>query len=81
MMELPEAAVIAQQITSTLSGKRIAHAVADASPHRFAWYSGDPSEYNDRLTGKTIGSASPRAGLVEVRAGDMVWHSAPVCGI
>lgn len=72
MMELPEAAVISQQITSTLSGKRIAHAVANASPHKFAWYSGDPSEYNDRLAGKTVGSASPRAGLVEVRAGDMV---------
>lgn len=72
MMELPEAAVIAQQITSTLSGKRIAHTVANASPHKFAWYSGNPAEYNDRLAGKTIGSASPRAGLVEVHAGDMV---------
>jgi formamidopyrimidine-DNA glycosylase len=72
MMELPEAAVIAQQITATLSGKRIVHAVANASPHKFAWYSGNPAEYNDRLTGKTIEYAVPRAGLVEVHADDMV---------
>ncbi|MCU0520799.1 MAG: endonuclease VIII [Anaerolineae bacterium] len=72
MMELPEAAAMAAQITATLSGKRIAHAVANASPHKFAWYSGDPAEYNDRLAGKTIRSAAPRAGLVEVHADDMV---------
>ena len=72
MMELPEAAVMAAQITTTLSGKRIVHAVANASPHKFAWYSGDPAEYNDRLAGKTIGSAVPRAGLVAVHADDMV---------
>jgi hypothetical protein len=48
MIELPEAVVIAQQITETLGGKRIAYAVANASPHKFAWYTGDPAEYNDR---------------------------------
>ena len=53
MIELPEAAVIAQQITDTLTGKRIARAVANASPHKFAWYTGDPAEYNERLAGKS----------------------------
>jgi len=48
MIELPEAVVIAQQITETLGGKRIAHAVANASPHKFAWYTGDPATYNER---------------------------------
>jgi formamidopyrimidine-DNA glycosylase len=72
MMELPEAAVIAQQITQTLGGKRVASAVANASPHKFAWYSGDPAEYDDRLAGKTIGGARPLAGLVKIEAGDMI---------
>jgi len=72
MMELPEAAVIARQITETLTGKRIAHAVANASPHKFAWYSGDPAEYNDRLAGKVIRGAAPLAGLVEVHADDRI---------
>ena len=42
MIELPEAVVIARQITETLGGKRITSAVANASPHKFAWYTGDP---------------------------------------
>jgi len=41
MIELPEAIVIARQITETLGGKRIASAVANASPHKFAWYTGN----------------------------------------
>ena len=49
MIELPEATVVTQQIAETLTGKRIASAVAGASPHKFAWYSGDPATYNDRL--------------------------------
>ncbi len=71
MLELPEAIVIAEQMNRTLKGKRIASAVANQSPHKFAWYTGDPAEYNGRLAGKTIGVASACAGNVEVEAGDM----------
>jgi formamidopyrimidine-DNA glycosylase len=79
MIELPEAVVIARQIAETLGGKRIAHAVANASPHKFAWYTGDPAEYNDRLAGKVIGTATGVAGSVEVKAGDMLLTiSAPI---
>jgi formamidopyrimidine-DNA glycosylase len=72
MIELPEAVVIARQITETLGGKRIAHAVANASPHKFAWYTGDPATYNERLAGKTVGDAEGVAGIIEIRAGDML---------
>jgi formamidopyrimidine-DNA glycosylase len=79
MIELPEAVVIAGQITETLGGKRIAQAVANASPHKFAWYTGDPAEYNGRLAGKTIGEAAGVAGNIEIRAGDMLLSiSAPI---
>lgn len=79
MIELPEAAVIAGQITETLRGKRIARAVADASPHKFAWYTGDPREYNARLAGKAIGAGAGVGGNIEFGAGDMVLSiSAPV---
>ena len=83
MIELPEAVVIARQITETLGGKRIAHAVANASPHKFAWYTGDPATYNDRLAGKAIGAGSAVGGNVEFGAyggaGDMVLSiSAPI---
>ena len=65
MIELPEAVVIARQITETLNGKRITYAVANASPHKFAWYTGDPAEYNDRLAGKVIGEGRGVGGHIE----------------
>ncbi len=71
MLELPEAIVIAEQMNRALKGKRIASAVANQSPHKFAWYTGNPAEYNARLAGKTIGAASAYGGIVEVEAGDM----------
>ena len=79
MIELPEAVVIAQQITETLGGKRIAHAVANASPHKFAWYTGDPAEYNKKLSGKVIGKGYGIASFIEFEAGDMILSiSAPI---
>lgn len=79
MIELPEATVIAQQIQKRLGGRRVVSAVAGASPHKFAWYSGDPSRYNDRLAGKSIGETAGVAGHIEVYVGDMVMSiSAPI---
>jgi formamidopyrimidine-DNA glycosylase len=79
MIELPEAAVLAAQINQTLSGKTIRGAVANQTPHKFAWYTGDPAEYNQRLAGKIIGTAVGVAGIVEIRAGDMLLTiSAPI---
>ncbi|MGE5221459.1 MAG: endonuclease VIII, partial [Omnitrophica WOR_2 bacterium] len=72
MIELPEAVVLAAQITQTLKDKQIVKATANQSPHKFAWYTGDPAEYNSRLAGKTIGGARAYAGIVEIKAGDMV---------
>ena len=72
MIELPEAVVLAEQVTSTLQGKRIVTAVANHSPHKWAWYTGDPARYNDLLAGKTIGTATAYAGNVEIEAGDVM---------
>ena len=72
MLELPEAIVIAKQINNTLKGKRIASAIANQSPHKFAWYTGDPADYNNRLAGKTIGTATAYGGNVEIRVDDMI---------
>jgi formamidopyrimidine-DNA glycosylase len=72
MIELPEAIVLARQINQALAGKRILRATANQSPHKFAWYSGDPADYNDKLAGKTIRSAAGYAGNVEIKADDML---------
>lgn len=70
MIEFPEAVVIAGQVGRTLTGKRIQHVEANRTPHKFAWFSGDPAAYPAQLTGKTIDAASSHGGHIEVQAGD-----------
>lgn len=70
MMELPEAVTIAGQINRTVSGKRISSVTVSHTPHKLAWYYGEPRKYPDLLTGKAIGRADARGGLVEVNAGN-----------
>jgi formamidopyrimidine-DNA glycosylase len=66
MIELPEAVVLAGQINETLTGKRIRKAIANQSPHKFPWYTGDPGEYHNLLASKTIGTAVAFGGDVEI---------------
>lgn len=70
MLEIPEAHTLARQLNETLAGKMIVRAIADASPHKFAFYYGDPAEYPALLAGKTIRSARALAGQVEIDAGE-----------
>ena len=77
MVELPEAYVLSAQINQTLSGKPIASAAANTHPHAFAWYTGDPAEYNDRLAGKKITASAPGTdytcgGNIEILCDDML---------
>lgn len=77
MIELPETYVLAEQINRTLVGKTVMNATANASPHKFAWFSGDPAEYQKKLTGKTVKSANPGTGYTcggntEIVCGDML---------
>ena len=72
MIELPEAFVLAKQIQQTLTGKQICHATANQSPHKFAWYTGDPAQYNDHLARKTIQGAKAFGNHVEIQAGDRI---------
>jgi formamidopyrimidine-DNA glycosylase len=59
MIELPEAYVLAEQINKILVGKTILSASANTHPHTFAWFTGDPKEYNEKLAGRRIASANP----------------------
>ncbi len=70
MLEIPEAAVLAQQINQSLSGKTIRVAAAAQSPHKFAWYTGDPAGYAGALAGRAIGAAVARGGMLEIEAED-----------
>jgi len=72
MIELPEAVNLSRQLTETVSGQRIARVVADLSPHKFAWYHGDPKDYDARLRDRTVGTAVAYGGMVEIAISDAV---------
>ncbi|MFC1927535.1 DNA-formamidopyrimidine glycosylase family protein [Chloroflexota bacterium] len=69
MIELPEAAVLAKQINETVVGKKIKNVIAAHTPHKLAWYFGDPQEYKGLLTGKVVSGATSYGGQVEITAG------------
>ncbi|MCL2059062.1 MAG: endonuclease VIII [Oscillospiraceae bacterium] len=62
MIELPETYVLSEQINNTLVGKTILNVTANAHPHAFAWYAGDPAGYHDKLSGKKVTSSNPGTG-------------------
>lgn len=62
MIEIPETYTLADQINNTLKGKVIMNVTANAFPHSFAWFSGNPDEYQSKLTGKKITGANPGTG-------------------
>jgi len=72
MIEIPEAESLSRQLIETVGGKRIAGVVAGLSPHKFAWYHGDPKDYEALLSSKTINTAVARGGMVEIRASDAI---------
>lgn len=72
MIELPEAVVAARQLNNTIGGKIIRNVIAAKSPHKFAWYHGDPQKYEVLLMGKKIEKANAYGGWVEIKAEDMM---------
>jgi formamidopyrimidine-DNA glycosylase len=70
VIELPEAITLARQLDAAVQGRRITEVVAASSPHRFAWYHGDPADYPALLRGKTVGAASQHGGFVELTVAD-----------
>lgn len=71
MIELPESRTLANQINDTLKGKKIRNVTANKSPHKFAWFTGDPQSYHSLLAGKSILSATAHGGMVEIQAEDI----------
>jgi formamidopyrimidine-DNA glycosylase len=68
MIELPEALNLAGQINDTIHEKRVDGVIAVQTPHKLAWYYGEPQKYSDLLVGRTIGKANAYGGLVEIKA-------------
>ena len=66
MIEIPESNTYAKQISEMLAGRRITSVAAASSPHKFAWYYGDPADYGKRLIGSEFISARGLGMFVEV---------------
>lgn len=66
MIELPEAVTLARQISANLAGRVIRDVAAGASPHKFAWFKGDPAGYAPLLIGSSVESAIAHGGHLQV---------------
>ncbi len=69
-MELPEALTIARQVNKIVRGKRISGVTVAHTPHKLAWYYGEPRKYPDFLVGEAVGEARAYGSMVEIRAGE-----------
>lgn len=66
MLELPESTTLARQMREHLSGATIVSAEAGHTPHGFAFYRGDPSDYRDLLEGTQIQGAAAYGSMTEM---------------
>lgn len=71
MLEIPEALVEAGQLNDTVRGRTITRVVAAATPHKFAFFTGDPGAYHAMLAGLPIKRAAAIGGMVEMEAGSI----------
>ncbi|EGW40095.1 formamidopyrimidine-DNA glycosylase [Desulfosporosinus sp. OT] len=70
MIEIPESTTIARQLNETVRRRTILRVVANASPHKFAFYHGDPADYNKLLTKQVIGDSFGIGAMVEISVGE-----------
>ena len=70
MIEIPESTTIAMQLNEAVRGKTICRIIVNASPHKFAFYHGDPADYSALLAGQVIGDSFGIGAMIEIAAGD-----------
>lgn len=71
MIEAPEALYISGQLNQTIKGKKITYVSAGYTPHKFAWFYGDPENYSTILLNKTVGETHSYGGLIEIEVEDV----------
>lgn len=57
MIELPEALARAEELTKAIKGKRVEKVYQPTSPHKFCWFHGEVSFYDQMLKGRIITGA------------------------
>jgi len=71
MIELPEARRLADQMNEHLLGKTVRNVTTNKSPHKWAWFHGNPCDYPARLVRKTVTGTNAYGGMPELVLGDM----------
>lgn len=66
MLELPETATLARQITENLAGRSVTAVFGATNPHKLTWFAGDPETYPDLMTGRTIVRADGHGAFVDI---------------
>lgn len=66
MIEAPEAKYLSEQLNSTIKGKVITDVIVKHTPHKFAFFHGNPDEYVELLMGKKVGNSRSVGGMVEI---------------
>ena len=66
MLEIPESKTISIQAGSTLINRRIVEVINATSPHKFAFYKGDPAEYSKLLIERIIVSTKGHGMFVDI---------------
>ncbi len=66
MIELPEALILADQISRTCIGKTIKNVHGPSYVHKFTWFHGDAATYNDSLKDRQITAADAFGIYVEI---------------
>ncbi len=72
MIELVEAKILSDQINEAIQGKRIERVTTLYTPHKFAFFHGDPQTYDGLLRGRTVGDTSPIGGQVRIEIEDLM---------
>ncbi|MZP54229.1 MAG: endonuclease VIII, partial [Bacteroidales bacterium] len=66
MLEIPESKTISIQSDSMLKGKIVTSVFSPKSPHKFAFFNGDPAGYAGTLEGREIISAKGHGMFVDI---------------
>lgn len=66
MLEIPESKTISIQAGNTLINKKITEVINATSPHKFAFYTGDPAEYAKLLRGIIVLSTKGHGMFVDI---------------
>ena len=54
MIELPEALTLAKQLSEAVAGRTVSRVLPPAKPHKFCWFNGEPSDYEEKLRGSRV---------------------------